>query len=77
MALLSDIALSPELQDRYGGFRKTVTPSPPSMFVLLGCLASLPSPAFHALDPLAPYCCVLLELVPYLPHRLALYYPSG
>jgi len=42
------------------GFRKTVTPSPSSVFVLLRCLASLRPPASHASDPLAPYCYTLV-----------------
>jgi len=41
------------------GFRQIVTLSPSSVFALLGCLASLPPPASHALDPLAPYCYTL------------------
>ena len=45
-------------------YRKIVTSSRSSVFVLLGP-ASLPSPASHALDPLAPYCCI--QLAPYCP----------
>jgi len=56
VALLSGIALSPELLGRYGRFSKNR-----DLVVVLRVrtswsLASLPSPASHALDPLAPYC---------------------
>jgi len=43
------------------GIRKIVALSPSSVFVLLGGLASLPPPASHALDPLAPYCYALFS----------------
>jgi len=56
VALPSGIALSPELLGRYG------RPSKNRDLVSVLCvgtswlLASLPSPASHALDPLPPYC---------------------
>ena len=50
-----------------------MTLSPSSVFVLLGCLASLPPPASHALNPLAQYCCALSGRHPSLALRLAPY----
>jgi len=56
VALLSGIPLSPELLGRYG--RHWKYRAPVSVLCVRACwlLASLPSPASHALDPLAPYC---------------------
>jgi len=59
VALLSGIALSPELQDRYGRHLKNCDPVSVLRVRTSRSLASLPSPAPHALDPLAPYCYAL------------------
>jgi len=69
VAQLSGIALSPELLGRNGRLSKnhdlvSVLHVRTSWFS-----ASLPSPASHVLDPLAPYCCT--ELAPYCPLLLS------
>ena len=56
VALLSGIALSPELLGRYGRHSKNRDPVSVLRVRTSWLLASLPSPASHALDPLAPYC---------------------
>jgi len=65
VALLSGIALSPELLGRYGRHSKNRDPVSVLPVRTSWILASLPSPASHALDPLAPYCCI--QLAPYCP----------
>ena len=59
VALLSGIALSPELLGRYGRHWKNRDPVSVLRVRTSWLLASLPSPASHALDPLAPYCYTL------------------
>jgi len=61
VALLSGIALSPELLGRYGRHSKNRDPVSVLRVRTSWLLASLPSPASHALDPLAPYCYTLLS----------------
>jgi len=56
VALLSGIALSPEVLGRYGRFSKSRDLVSVLRVRTSRLLASLPSPASHALDPLAPYC---------------------
>ena len=56
MALLSGIALSPELLGRYGRQSKNRDLVSVLRVRTSWLLASPPSPAPHALDPLAPYC---------------------
>jgi len=56
VALLSGIALSPELLGRYGRHSKNRDPGSVLRVRTAWLLVSLPSPASHALDPLAPYC---------------------
>jgi len=56
VALLSGIALSPELLGRYGRLSKNRDLVSVFRVRTSWLLASLPSPASHALDPLAPYC---------------------
>ena len=56
MALLSGIALSPELLGRYGRLSKNRDLVSVFRVRTSWLLASLPSPASHVLDPLAPYC---------------------
>jgi len=75
VALLSGIALTHEFQDWYGRHSKSCDPSPTSVFVLLGCLASLPPPVSHVSDPLAPYC-YTLSAGALLPSRWHLTAPS-
>ena len=65
MALLSGIALSPELHGRYGRFSKNHDLVSVLRVRTSWSSASLPSPAPHALDPLAPYC--YAQLAPYCP----------
>jgi len=59
VALLSGIALSPELLGRYGRRSKNRDPVSVLRVRTSRSLASLPTPASHALDPLASYCYVL------------------
>ena len=65
VALLSGIALSPEVHGRYGWFSKSRDLVSVLRVRTSWSSASLPSPAFHALDPLAPYCSI--QLAPYCP----------
>jgi len=65
VALLSGIALSPELLSRYGWHSKNCDPVSVLRVRTSWLLASLPSPASHVLDPLAPYC--YTYLAPYCP----------
>jgi len=60
LALLSGIALFPELQVLYGQHSKNCDPVSVLRVRTSRSLASLPSPASHASDPLAPYCYVPL-----------------
>ena len=60
MALLSGFALSPELLGRYGRHSKNRDPVSVLRVCTSQSLASLPSPASHTFDPLAPYCYTLL-----------------
>jgi len=60
VALLSGIALSPELLGRYGRHSKNRDPVSVLRVRTSRSLASLPSPASHASDPLVSYCYVLL-----------------
>ena len=55
MALLSGIALSPELLGRYGRHSKNLDPVSVLCVRTSWLLASLPAPASQALDPLALY----------------------
>ena len=59
VALLSGIALSPELLSRYGRLSKNRELVSVLRVRTSWSSAHLPSPASHALDPLAPYCCAL------------------
>ena len=59
VALLSGIALSPELLGRYGRYSKGHDPVSVLCVRTSRSLASLPTPASHASDPLAPYCYTL------------------
>jgi len=59
VALLSGIAVSPELLGRYGRYSKNCDPVSVLRVRTSRSLASPPSPASHASDPLAPYCYVL------------------
>ena len=76
MALLSGIALSAQLLARYG--RRSKNPDRVSVLRVRTAwlLASLPSPASHALHPLAPYCYTYLQHycppLPYAPSSLGL-----
>jgi len=63
VALLSGIALSPEVHGRYGRLSKNRDLVSVLRVRTSWSSASLPSPASHALDPLAPYCCI--QLAPY------------
>jgi len=65
VALLSGIALSPELLSRYGRLSKNRELVSVLRVRTSWSSAHLPSPASHALDPLAPYCCT--QLGPYCP----------
>ena len=56
VALLSGIALRPELLGRYGRHSKSRDLVSVLRVRTSWLLASLLSPASHALDPLAPYC---------------------
>jgi len=56
VALLSGIALSPELLGRYGRHSKNRDPVSVLCVRTSRSLASLPSPASHELDPFAQYC---------------------
>ena len=56
VALLSGIALSPELLGRNGRHSKNRDPVSVLRVRTSRSLASLPSPASHVLDPLVPYC---------------------
>jgi len=60
VALLAGIALSPELLGRYSRHSQNRNPVSVLRVRTSWLLASLPSPASHALDPLAPYCYTLL-----------------
>ena len=60
VALLSGIALSPELLGRYSRHSKNRDPVSVPRVRTSRSLASLPTAASHASDPLAPYCYVLL-----------------
>ena len=55
VALLSGIALSPELLGRHGRHSKNRDPVSVLRVRTSWFLASLPTPASHASDPLAPY----------------------
>jgi len=59
VALLSGVALSPELLGRYGRYSKNRDPVSVLRVRTSRSLASPPSPASLASDPLAPYCYVL------------------
>ena len=61
MALLCGIALSPELLGRYGRQSKNRDLVSVLSVRTSWLLASLPSPASHASDPLAPYCYTLFS----------------
>jgi len=61
VALLSGIALSPELLGRYRRHLKNRDPVSVLRVRTSWLLASLPSPPSHALDPLAPYCFTLFS----------------
>jgi len=63
VALLSGIALSPEVHGRYGRLSKNRDLVSVLRVRTSWSSASLASPASHALDPLAPYCCI--QLAPY------------
>ena len=65
MALLSGIALSPELLGRYGRRSKNRDPVSVLRIRISWLGVSISSPASHALDPLAPNC--YAELAPYCP----------
>ena len=69
MALLSGIALSPELLGRNGQRSKNRDLVSVLRVRTSWSSASPPSPASHALDPLAPYCCT--QLAPYCPLLLS------
>ena len=56
VALLAGITLSPELLGRYGRHSKNRDPVSVLHVRTSWLLASLPSPASHALDPLALFC---------------------
>jgi len=56
VALLSGIALSPEMLGRYGRCSKNHDLVSVLRVRTSWSSASLPSPASHVLDPLAPYC---------------------
>jgi len=58
-ALLSGIALSPELLGQYGRLSKNRDPVSVLRIGTSRSLASRPSPASHVLHPLAPICYVL------------------
>ena len=79
MVLLSGIALSPETLGLYGRCLKNRNLVPVLRVRTSWCPASLPSPASHALDPLAHYC--YTWLAPYCPSRPTLplpwLYPSS
>ena len=59
VALLSGIALSPEVLGRYGRHGKYRDPVSVLRVRTSRSLASLPTPASHASDPLARYCYAL------------------
>ena len=61
VALLSGIALSPELLGRYGRYSKNRDLVSVLRVRTSRSLASPPSPASHALDPPAPYCYALFS----------------
>jgi len=61
VALLSGIALSPELLGRYRRHSKNRDPASVFHVRTPWFLASLPTPASHASDPLAPYCYALFS----------------
>jgi len=63
VALLPGIAPSPELSGRYSRHSKNRDPVSVLRVRTSWLLASLPSPASHALGPLAPYC--YIQLAPY------------
>jgi len=65
VAQLSGIALSADVLGRYGRFSKNCDPVSVLRVRTSWSLASLPTPASHALDPLAPYCYVPPYLAPY------------
>ena len=56
MALLSGFAPSRELRGRYSWHSKNCDAVSVLRLPISRSLASLPSPASHGLDPLAPYC---------------------
>ena len=77
MALLSGIALSPELLGRYGRCAKGCDHVSVLHVRTSWSPARLPSPASHTLDPLAPYCYTWLAPYCLLLHPPPLVSPSS